>query len=82
MLRFGGGINMNEKTLAQRPTANCTSDGERKFVLEDVFWVPISNSSQWRSTSSALDAPRPEKLHTSEGSISDKTESGTASDHR
>jgi hypothetical protein len=73
---------MNEKIRARPSAANSTSDGEKKYVLEDVFWVPISNCSHRHSTSSALDAPRPEKLETREVSSSDKTELGSANNHR
>jgi hypothetical protein len=73
---------MNEKLRAQRPDANPAPDGERKYVLEGVFWVPISNSSHRRSTSSALPAPRPENLDTSEGASAGKTEFGSANNHR
>jgi hypothetical protein len=73
---------MNKKIRARRPTENSTSDGERKYVLEDVFWVPASNCSHRRSTSSALDAPRPEKLDTREVSSSGKTELGFANNRR
>jgi hypothetical protein len=73
---------MNEKIRARRSAANSRSEGERKYVLEDVFWVPISNCSHRRSTSSALDAPRPEELDTREVSSSGKTELGSANNHR
>jgi hypothetical protein len=73
---------MNEKIRARRLAANSTSDGEKKYVLEDVFWVPISNCSHTHSTSSALHAPRSEKLDTREVSSSDKTELGSANNHR
>jgi hypothetical protein len=73
---------MNEKIRARRPAANSTSDGERKYVLEDVFWVPISNCSHTHSTPSAIHPPRPEELDTREVSSSGKTELGSANNHR
>jgi hypothetical protein len=72
---------MNEKIHARHSAANSASDDERKYVLEDVFWVPISNCSQRCSTSSALHAPRPERLDTREVSRSGKTKLGSGNNH-
>jgi hypothetical protein len=37
------------EVLGDRPLA--ASQEERKYVLEDVFWVPASNSNSRRTTS-------------------------------
>jgi hypothetical protein len=34
---------MNEKTKPGLSTASCCSQEKTEYVLEDVFWVPISN---------------------------------------
>jgi len=73
---------MNEKISVPRSAAKSTSHSERKYVLEDVFWVPISNCGHSSSTSSALDAPCAEKLDTREVSSSGKTELVFANNHR
>ncbi len=36
---------MNEKINPQASAATSCSEGKTKYVLEDVFWVPISNCS-------------------------------------
>jgi hypothetical protein len=36
---------MNEKINPRAPAATSCSEGKTRYVLEDVFWVPISNSS-------------------------------------
>jgi hypothetical protein len=73
---------MNEKPRARRPDANYGPAGESKYVLEGVFWVPVSNSSHRRSNSSALPAPRPENLDTREVASASETELGSANNHR
>jgi hypothetical protein len=73
---------MNEKINVPRSAAKSTSHGERKYVLEDVFWVPINNCGHSSSTSSALDGPCPEKLDTREVPSSGKTELVSAINHR
>ena len=42
---------MNEKMNPRLSAVNSTSQGERKYVLEDVFWVPVSNCSDRHSDS-------------------------------
>jgi hypothetical protein len=34
---------MNDKINPRASTATSCSEGETKYVLEDVFWVPVSN---------------------------------------
>jgi len=53
---------MHDKNRSRCSAAASSSQGERKFVLEEVFWVPEANSSAKHIT---LPAP-PE--HCSEGS--------------
>jgi hypothetical protein len=47
------------------------SQEKRKFALEDVFWVPISDCSSRHSTSRFVTELRSEKLNGSESSSSD-----------
>ena len=42
------------------------SQEKRKYVLEDVFWVPVDNCSSQRSASSREPQPPSRKLDTSE----------------
>jgi hypothetical protein len=39
------GVKMNEKINRLTSAATACSEGKTKYVLEDVFWVPISNCS-------------------------------------
>ena len=41
---------MNEKINPRSSAATCCSERKTKYVLEDVFWVPISNCSARHST--------------------------------
>jgi len=73
---------MNEEVRAERAEAHSTSDGQRKYVLEDVFWVPISNCRHARAVSSALPARCPEDRDTREPSGSGETESASPNNFR
>ena len=71
---------MNEK-IGPRPSEAISSPQEnRKYVLEGVFWVPLSSCS--RSTSSALSELRSEELDLGETSDSGETKSGSAKNPR
>ena len=75
------GIKMNEKINPGFSRATSCSQGKTKYVLEDVFWVPISNCSSRHSTLPALIKPHSKKPDIGEVSGSDKSEiraSGTA----
>jgi len=52
---------MNEK-IDPRPTEEISApQAKEKFILEDVFWVPLGNrSDRHSSTSHALPEPRSE----------------------
>jgi hypothetical protein len=46
------------------------SKEERQYVLEDVFWVPAHKLSPSRPASHLVSEPAPEKVATSEASLS------------
>jgi hypothetical protein len=73
---------MSKKIQPRPPVAISGSQGSVKYVLEDVFWVPISNSRWKRSTSLVLPELHSEKLDTGEVSQSCDTESGSANNLR
>jgi hypothetical protein len=53
-------VNVNEK-IHPRPTEEISAPhAEEKYVLEDVFWVPLSNCRFRQSTSLVLPEPRSE----------------------
>jgi hypothetical protein len=58
------------KKMRFRPSATISAPQEKKYVLEGVFWVPISNCNSRRSISRLVPEPRPEKLDNSEPSSS------------
>jgi len=74
--QVGGGENMRKKirsrllaaieVLGDRPLA--ASQEERKYVLEDVFWVPASNSSSRRATSRRISEHGAGRTNASEAS--------------
>ena len=66
---------MREKVLRRLAAIISGSQLERKYVLEDVFWVPITNCKSRQSTSQVLPKLHPEKLDTGElsSSIRDKS---------
>jgi hypothetical protein len=37
------GVEMNEKIIPRASSATSCPEGKAKYVLEDVFWVPVSN---------------------------------------
>ncbi len=47
-----------------------SSQEKRKYVLEDVFWVPVDNCSSTRPASSRAPELHSEKLNTSETAVS------------
>jgi len=57
---------MNEKMDPRPSAASSTSLGERKYVLEDVFWVPVSNCSVRHSHSAVPSQQRSDTRDTSE----------------
>jgi len=67
---------MHKKIRPGLSTGNFASQQEAKYVLEDVFWVPISNCISRRSTPPAILELRPEKLETDQASNSDESELG------
>ena len=65
---------MNEK-LNPRPSATSSRlQGERKYVLEDVFWVPVSNCRDRHSDSAVQAQDRPDTRDASEVSNPVETE--------
>jgi hypothetical protein len=64
----GGAEHMHKKIRPGLSNGNSASQQEAKYVLEDVFWVPISNCISRRSTPPAIAELRPEKLETDEAS--------------
>jgi hypothetical protein len=66
---------MSKKIQPRPPVAISESQGSVKYILEDVFWVPISNSRWKRSTSLDLSELHSEKLCTGKVSESCDTES-------
>jgi hypothetical protein len=66
---------MNEKINPRASAATSCSEGKTKYVLEDVFWVPISNCSARHFT-----LPGHLELHSKEpdvGEVSSLDESKT-----
>jgi hypothetical protein len=75
------GAKMNEKINPGFSRATSCSQGKTKYVLEDVFWVPISNCSSRHFTLPAFIEPHSKKPVIGEVSGSDESEtlaSGTA----
>lgn len=56
---------MNKKMDPRLPAASSRSQGGRKYVLEDVFWVPVSNCSDRHSDSALPSQNRPDTDDTS-----------------
>lgn len=69
---------MNEKKGPRLSAVNSTSQGERKYVLEDVFWVPVSNCRDRHSDSAVPSQRRANTRDTSEVSNPVETESDAA----
>ena len=72
---------MNEKINPRYETATSCSQGKTEYVLEDVFWVPISNCSARHLTLPGHIEPHSQKPDISEVSGSGEYEtwvSGTA----
>ena len=67
---------MNEKISLRSSGAISSSQEKRKYVLADVFWVPLS--SYRRSSSSVLPELRSEEPDLGEVSDSGENESGSA----
>jgi len=65
---------MNEKMNPRPAAASPTSQGERKYVLEDVFWVPVSNCSDRHSDSAVPSQHRSDTRDASEVSNPVETE--------
>jgi len=65
---------MNKKLNPRPSAASSRSQGERKYVLEDVFWVPISNCSERHSDSAVPAQDRPDTCDASEVSNPVETE--------
>lgn len=65
---------MHKKIRSQLSTGNSASQQEVKYVLEDVFWVPISNCISRRSGSPAIPELRSGKRETDEVPNSDERE--------
>jgi len=65
---------MNEKINPRPAAASSTSHGERKYVLEDVFWVPVSNCRDRHSDSAVPSQHRADTCDTSEVSNPVETE--------
>jgi hypothetical protein len=68
------GAKMNEKINPGFSKAASCSQGKTKYVLEDVFWVPISNCSSRHFTLPALIEPHSKKPDIGEVSGSDESE--------
>jgi hypothetical protein len=72
---------MNEKIKPRFSRATSSSQGKTKYVLEDVFWVPVSNCSSMHCPLPAGIELRSQKPDLGEASSSDESEtcaSGTA----
>jgi hypothetical protein len=67
---------MHKKIRSRLSTGNSVSQQESKYVLEEVFWVPISNCNSMRSTPPAIPELRAEKLETDEVSNLGQSELG------
>jgi len=67
-------VNTNEKIHPRSSETISAPQGERKYILEGVFWVPISNCSSRHSTSLVLPELHSKKFDTVEVSSSDETE--------
>jgi hypothetical protein len=66
------------ENTASTASSNFRVPGKKKYVLEDVFWVPISNS-RWRHCSShVLPELHTEELDTGEVASAGETEVGSA----
>jgi len=65
---------MNEKMDPRASAASSTSQGEGKYVLEDVFWVPVSNCSDRHSDSAVPSQHRSDTRDASEVSNPVETE--------
>jgi hypothetical protein len=65
---------MNEKMDSRPSAASSTSQGGRKYVLEEVFWVPVSNCSDRDSDSAVPSQHRSDTRDTSEVSNPVETE--------
>jgi len=69
---------MNEKINPRPAAASSTSHGERKYVLEDVFWVPVSNCRDRHPNSAVPSQHRSDTRDRSEVSNPVETESDAA----
>ena len=69
---------MNEKMNPRPAAASPTSQRERKYVLEDVFWVPVSNCSDRHSDSAVPSQHRSDTRDVSEVSNPVETELDSA----
>jgi hypothetical protein len=70
---------MNNKINPRASTATSCSEGETKYVLEDVFWVPISNCRARHFTSPGHVELHPQNPNIGEVSISNKSETWASS---
>jgi hypothetical protein len=70
---------MNEKTKPRLSTAICRSQGKTKYVLEDVFWVPISNCSSRHLTLPGRLELHPKRLDVTEVRNLEESESSASS---
>ena len=61
---------MKEKILRRLSATISGSQVERKYVLEDVFWVPLTNCRCIHSASPVLPEFHPESLDASDHSSS------------
>ena len=68
---------MNEKINPGFSRATSCSQGKTKYVLEDVFWVPVSNCSSRHFTLPALSETRSKKPDIGEVSGSDESETAS-----
>ncbi len=65
---------MKEKLNPRPSAASSTSLGERKYVLGDVFWIPVSNCNDGHPESPVPSQPRPDTRDASEVSNPVETE--------
>jgi hypothetical protein len=75
----GGRMNMNEKINPQLSSATPCSQEKTKYVLEDVFWVPISNCSSRHFPSPVSPELHSEKAKIGEVSSPGESDSSSAS---
>jgi hypothetical protein len=61
-IAIGGRENMHKKISSRLSAALSASQGKRKYVLEDVSWVPISNCKSGHSSSGFVGEFCEEKL--------------------